>query len=162
MGEFFAGGYSIGAIVIAVGLVWAGALVYFDLRDHRLPDYLTLPAAVIAIGWALVQPERLALLFAGAAWPALYLLQVWIQTAMAARRHDSARPPVGLGGGDIKLSASLGVIAAAAGGIVAVLVAAGSAAVLSLCAAMLLRRGFVAHGPAMILATVMISILHVE
>ena len=51
---------------------WAGLLVHADLTWRRLPDRLTLPAAVGALlGALLVDP---LLLVPGLLWPALYLL----------------------------------------------------------------------------------------
>lgn len=152
------GGFFIELFVAGIVLVWASALVYYDLYFHRLPDYLTLPAAAICVGWTIAQPDTRGILVAASVWPGLYLLQLWLpHLSNSASNHQP-----GLGGGDIKLAVSLGIVAAVAGGILAVLAAAGLAALVSLLAAVIVRRGFVAHGRAMILATVIVSISCVE
>ena len=115
---------------------WAGLLVHADLTWRRLPDRLTLPAAVGALlGALLVDP---LLLVPGLLWPALYLL-VGIFSG-------------GVGGGDLKLAAPLGVFVAAAGGTLAVLAAIFASAAGGVVTGMVSRTEESAHGPAMILA----------
>lgn len=82
-------------------LLWAAVLSFFDLRYRRLPDLLTLPAAVIACIWWWD--------FAGLLWPALYFV-------LGIRKG-------GIGGGDIKLAISLGMWTAHAAGTWGVLLA---------------------------------------
>lgn len=130
--------------------LWATALCWWDLRRRRLPDVLTLPAAALAIGAAAFWSPAALL---GLVWPALYLL---LGIAYG-----------GIGGGDVKLAASLGVGVAALGGLVAVLAAIMLASCLTVAAGMAPRiarttahsnqsrrggqEGVVPHGPAMIL-----------
>lgn len=131
MGETALGG------ALLVLLLWAAALCCYDLAFRRLPDGLTLPpaaAALLSIG--MLNP---VLLPAGLTWSALYLL-----LGMAGG---------GVGGGDIKLALSLGLLLAVLGGAGAVLAAATLAGLLSVLAALALRSPAVAHGPAMLWAT---------
>lgn len=149
-----------GYFVVCAIFLWACALVVYDLKAHRLPNFLTLPAAICALGWALQHSNTTEILLAASLWPILYLVQIW-GTALWHRLCKQSHVR-GLGGGDIKLAIPLAIMAAAAGGGLAVLLAAGTASLLSLLTAMLRNRRYVAHGPAMILATVIVSILLVE
>jgi leader peptidase (prepilin peptidase) / N-methyltransferase len=115
---------------------WAGLLVHADLTWRRLPDRLTVPAAVGALAGALLTDPFL--LVPGLVWPALYLL-----VGIAAG---------GVGGGDLKLAVPLGVLVAAAGGTPAVLAAIFTSAAGGVVAGMVSRSGQSAHGPAMILS----------
>lgn len=151
------GGLSLYALVVPA-IVWASALIYYDLRFHRLPNLLTVPAALVSVVWALFMQNTGQILWAAVTWPALYIAQLVVSFFCSG--WDGCNR--GVGGGDIKLAVPLGVAAAAVGNIFAVLLASMTAAILSLCAATLLRRSYVAHGPAMILATVMVSIVFVE
>lgn len=38
-----------GEISAVIGALWGAALFYFDVRFKRLPDWLTLPAAVASL-----------------------------------------------------------------------------------------------------------------
>ena len=102
------------AVAVCCAVAWSAALAAFDLHSGRLPDALTLPAAVLALVASLAWPVA----WWGWAWPALYLLG-----------------GAGIGGGDIKLAAPLGVAVAVCAGPVAVLAAVGTASLLSLAAA---------------------------
>ncbi len=125
-----------GAVVVIIG--WALALCRHDLRHHRLPDALTLPAALGAGLGALVAAP--AVLLGGLAWAAFYvLIGLW-------------RGGGGIGGGDVKLALSLGTLAAAVSAS-AWFTAVLGASILTLCAAAVTRSRVVAHGPAMIAAT---------
>lgn len=120
-------------LAVAVLAFWAAALCWWDLRFRRLPNWLTLPA--IPLTWfpaAFFDPQ---VILGGLGWSALYL-------ALASWRG-------GLGGGDIKLAASLGVLAAWADGAAGVLVAVAAASVISLLGALLSRQRSVPHAPAM-------------
>lgn len=132
-------GGSAGAVGVGVGAVvlsWAGVLTVADLRCRRLPDWLTLPA--IAVTWLLAVWQMPMALLGGIAWSLLYLfLALWRG---------------GIGGGDVKLAASLGVLVVWVGGAAALLLAMVAAALISLVAALATRSAAVAHGPAMLLA----------
>lgn len=128
MGVFAALG---GVLVIAV---WSGLLVHIDLKHLRLPDALTLPAAAGAIAGALLVDP--GLLVTGLLWPALYLV---VGVLLG-----------GVGGGDIKLAVSLGIVVAAAAGVTGVLGAVGIAALITVFSAVVHSKSSGAHGPAML------------
>ena len=123
-----------GAVIVIT--VWAGALCAVDLRHRRLPDRLTLPAALGAgLGAASLQP---ALLLGGLGWAGLYVL--------VGLREG------GIGGGDIKLALSLGIVVAAAGGVSAWFGAVLGASLLTVLVGVVTRSPSLPHGPAMIVA----------
>ncbi|MBC3185470.1 prepilin peptidase [Corynebacterium sp. zg-331] len=123
-------------IYIGVG-AWLCALVWCDLRRGILPHCLTLPGIALWWVWALsTQPWWM---MGGVAWAALYLVVGWLVA--------------GVGGGDVKLAASLGVLACAGGGVRGWCAAVVGASVLSLASMALLRRTRVPHGPSMVLST---------
>ncbi|MDO5670328.1 MAG: prepilin peptidase [Corynebacterium sp.] len=127
-----------GALIVLV--VWCVAVVLCDERHRRIPDSLTLPALVGAvIGALLSQP---AVLLGGLAWAGLYLLGY------------------GIGGGDVKLAAPLGIVAAAAGGVPGVVLAIGIAGLLTVGRG-LLHQGPVPHGPSMLVGTITATLMGV-
>ena len=125
-------GKAVWVLLAAVVASWIIALWWWDTRHRRLPDWLTLPAAAISLALFSVS---------GMIWALLYV-------GLALTRG-------GIGGGDIKLAISLGMICAAAGGALAVFAAIAMAAVWTLVYALTLRlRGEQrppAHGPGMLL-----------
>ncbi|MEJ5927171.1 prepilin peptidase [Corynebacterium sp. H128] len=106
--------------------LWATALCGWDICFRRLPNLLTLPAAMVAL---VVFPGS----WWGASWALLYLGR-------------------GIGGGDAKLAISLGVVAAREG-VVQLLLVILLASVLSLMACVVFRTRSVPHGPSMLAAT---------
>ncbi|WPF65169.1 MULTISPECIES: prepilin peptidase [unclassified Corynebacterium] len=124
-------GFSIG-----VGL-WLGALIWWDARQGILPNVLTLPGVAVSWAWALFchQPWWIG---GGVAWAALYLLVGWVVR--------------GVGGGDVKLAASLGVLVCAGSGVPGWCVAVVGASIASLLLMAVLRRGRVPHGPSMVVS----------
>ena len=76
---------------VLVFLAWGCALIIYDIRFKRLPNYLTLPAALISLWW--FSPV-------GLIWPGLY-----IALALATQRGS-------IGGGDLKLAIPLGMATA--------------------------------------------------
>lgn len=123
---------------VAVVVTWAVALCVHDLRHRRLPDGLTLPAAAGAgLGALLTAPE---LLLGGLGWAAFYVLV------------GLCPPGRGVGGGDVKLALSLGVLAAA-GGVPAWFTAVLGASLLTVAAAVVTGAATLPHGPSMIVAT---------
>ena len=117
-----------GAVTGIVG--WAVALMLIDERRRHLPDRLTLPAALGAMGGALLSDPWVAL--GGVAWAAWHL------------------PGRGIGGGDVKLALSLGTLAAAAGGAGAVILAVLAASAVSVLRGVVTRAKSVPHGPSML------------
>ena len=110
--------------------LWAAALCWWDIRERRLPDALTIPVGVLSVTFAT---------WGGLAWPLLYLL-----VALCG---------AGIGGGDIKLALPLGMLVGATAGPLAVIIACGGSAVLTLLASGIARaKGGVPHGPSMVLS----------
>ncbi|ERS41331.1 MULTISPECIES: A24 family peptidase [Corynebacterium] len=122
---------------IVYGL-WAAALSWWDIRERRLPDALTIPAGVLSVtvvNWG------------GLFWPVLYLL-------VALRG-------AGIGGGDIKLALPLGMLVGATAGPLAVIIACGGAAVLTLIASGIARtKGGVPHGPSMVVSAGLVMVAY--
>lgn len=132
-----------GAAVITVW--WAAMLVFHDETRRRLPNQLTLPAAFGAVlGASLTEP---ILILGGLGWAGSYLL-----SALVGR---------GIGGGDVKLALSLGVLAAAAGGAGGVLAAAVMAGAMTVARGVAKQRvaergEAVPHGPSMLVGTLVV------
>ena len=130
-----------GAVLVLLG--WTSMLVVSDLGHRRLPDSLTLPPAAAGVAVvALVEPS---LLPASLCWALLYL-----GLGVAGG---------GIGGGDVKLALSLGVVLSVLGGVTGVLLAVVAAAGFSAAAMAIRRSTSVAHGPSMIAATVVVGVL---
>lgn len=119
----------IGAVALAA--VWSVGLSLVDATSHRLPNPFTVPAALCAFIACALHPQ----LAWGLIWPAGYLL--------LGR---------GIGGGDIKLAAPLGVAVCAFAGLPGVLAAVALSGLFTAAAGLLLRAPRVAHGPAMLAA----------
>ncbi|MCZ9308566.1 prepilin peptidase [Corynebacterium uberis] len=127
-------GFGVG-IAVACVAAWACTLAWVDAREHRLPDVLTLPGVLVA--WAVAAVLEPGWILGGLGWSACYgLCALWGR---------------GMGGGDVKLAASLGV-AVAVWGVLAWWVAVAAASALSVVFMLATRRRAVAHGPAMLLA----------
>ncbi|SER46677.1 prepilin peptidase [Corynebacterium cystitidis] len=119
-------------------LLWSVALCFYDVAFRRLPDWLTVPAGVVAIATAVIlNPHALV----GAIWPFLYLCVAWRAG--------------GIGGGDIKLAVPLGIWVAWHTGVFGTIIAMALASAFTVCALLCARplRGSSsgAHGPAMLL-----------
>lgn len=124
-------------------LITYGALCYHDYATHRLPNDLVATAAVLSLLLVVVVMGHPHNLWAAILWPALYFC-MW--------RHGS-----GIGGGDVKLAVSTAVLASASG-FAGVLIAVFVANLMSVGAAVVLRRP-VAHGPHMMAASLMVFII---
>src|SRR5581483_1835645 len=85
----------LGACVV-VG-VWFAALCVYDVRQRRLPNWLTLPGAAIVMGYAMLNGRGLPALVGAAALGLLYLA---VHVASAAA----------MGAGDVKLALGVGAI----------------------------------------------------
>ncbi|MFV8316134.1 prepilin peptidase [Mycobacterium sp. 23] len=124
-----------------IGMVaaWLIALSYYDIRQRRMPNRLTLPgAAVILIGAALAG-RGVAALLGGLALAAVYLAV-----------HLVA--PTAMGGGDVKLAVGVGGLSGCFG-VQAWFLAALGAPLLTAVVGLLWRLRAVPHGPSMCLAT---------
>ena len=118
--------------------LWAAALCWWDVQQRRLPDWLTLPAAVLSLAVAN---------WSGLWWPGMYLV---LGLARA-----------GVGGGDIKLAWPLGMLVGHVAGFVGVVAASGCASLLTLVWSACVGQKKSPHGPAMLLAaTVVIACAH--
>lgn len=128
-------------------LIWAVALSVIDLREHRLPNALTLTGAAVILAACAGCGRGPTGLLGAVALGGLYLVV-----------HLVA--PAGLGGGDVKLAVGLGALTGALGAPVWLLAALGAPVLTALVgtAAALRRRGrlvgtAVPHGPSMCLAS---------
>lgn len=131
-----------GVGIAAVVVVWLLALSGYDVRERRLPNWLTLPGAVLITVVAAVAGRGGTALAGALALSVLYLVM-----------HLVA--PRSLGGGDVKLAIGLGAMTGAFGidvWLLAALAAPLLTAGLALGSAM---RGIrtVPHGPSMCAAS---------
>jgi leader peptidase (prepilin peptidase)/N-methyltransferase len=148
-GLWGAGALSPNWLPALLGLAWLGvAAGLVDVRYHRLPDALTLPAVGVA---------PLALLPLGIGVVGRGLLGSAVAVACYGAVHLAL--PSALGAGDVKLAASLGTVL---GGVSwgALAVASGLAALGTAAVAVVAvgigrrpRRGTVPHGPSMLAAS---------
>jgi leader peptidase (prepilin peptidase) / N-methyltransferase len=127
----------------ALVFVWLVALSWYDVRERRLPNRLTLPGAGVIL---------LAAAFAGRGLPALAgaaaLAGVYLLVHLVA--------PAGMGAGDVKLAIGLGGLTGCFGAGVwftAALAAPLLTALAGGAVAMLRGVRAVPHGPSMCLAT---------
>lgn len=120
-------------------LAWCAALCWFDVRERRLPNVLTLPAATVALlaaGWAAFDGAPSVL--AGAAiWTGIYAVVFLLR---------------GIGAGDVKVAPTLGAAVGCLCGVPGVLLAVLAAQLITVVWVVLARTRLVPHGPAMCLA----------
>ncbi len=128
-----------GACVVA----WLVALSVYDVRERRLPNWLTVPGGLVILGVAAATGHGVA-----AVWGAVGLAALYLVVHLVA--------PGSLGAGDVKLAVGVGGLTGAFGYDVWVLAAIGAPLVTAAVAgvATLLRaEGAVPHGPSMCLST---------
>lgn len=129
-----------GAGLFGVGLVcWLIALCYFDIRQRRLPDVLTLPGAAVVIAGAGLTGHGAAAAAGAAAMFAVY-----------AAVHVIA--PTAMGAGDVKLAIGIGALAGIFGVDVWLLAVFGASVLTALLALVRLiggDRSPLPHGPSM-------------
>lgn len=128
-----------GWLLAAAVLAWLIALVAYDIRQHRLPNVLTLPGALVIIVSAGIGGRGIPAIAGAAALTAVYLLV-----------HLGS--PRGMGAGDVKLAVGLGALTGSFG-LTAWASAAVGAPVLTVLWACAARQPRVPHGPAMCLAS---------
>ena len=122
---------------------WMLALSVYDLRERRLPNWLTLPGAAVILVAGAITGKGIAALAGAAALSALYLLIHLLS-------------PRSMGGGDVKLALGLGAMTGMCGADVWVLAAIGAPLLTAVCAVIVLLRQqdrTVPHGPSMCLAS---------
>ncbi len=131
-------------------LGWAMALAYWDICCRRLPNMLTIPAALLAVGWMIWHKDA-----AGIVWPGLYLVQAWY----AAYLPGSGGGTGGIGGGDIKLAVSLGAVVAWRAGVGGIVGAILISSTLTLLYAVIRRQRSAPHAPGMLIGAGVMTIL---
>lgn len=89
-------------IAFALLVLWCSVLTVCDLRQHRLPNALTISGALIIFGYALFTTQ-----FTAAAVGAVWLAMPYTLVHLIA--------PAALGAGDVKLAVGLGAVAALGG-----------------------------------------------
>ncbi|MGH3542494.1 MAG: A24 family peptidase [Mycobacterium sp.] len=128
---------------IAIGLLWMGALTVYDIRQRRLPNWLTLPGFAVILLVAGLAGRGLPALAGAAALAAVYLSMHLVS-------------PAAMGAGDVKLALGLGALTGCFG-VEVWLLAALAAPLLTAAIGVLARLGWsaasVPHGPSMCVAT---------
>lgn len=126
----------------AAGVLWLVALSAYDIRQRRLPNWLTLPGAMVILLAAGLSGRGGAALAGAAALTVLYGVVHVIS-------------PRSMGGGDVKLAIGLGAMTGAFGVDVWVLAALGAPVLTSALALAAAIRGrtTMPHGPSMCLAS---------
>ncbi|ADG78592.1 Peptidase A24A prepilin type IV OS=Tsukamurella paurometabola (strain ATCC 8368 / DSM / CCUG 35730 / CIP 100753 / JCM 10117 / KCTC 9821 / NBRC 16120 / NCIMB 702349 / NCTC 13040) OX=521096 GN=Tpau_1980 PE=3 SV=1 [Tsukamurella paurometabola] len=125
---------------------WCAALCWFDVRQRRLPNALTVPAAACGVIAALT----LALCGAPSALAGMGL---WGGTYLVVFLLG------GVGAGDVKLAPALGALVGGLAGASAVLLAVLGAQAITVAWSVVVRDRLVPHGPAMILGAVTAVVL---
>lgn len=125
-------------------LVWVAALTVIDVSEHRLPDWLTLPAYPVATAWIVTAAD-------GRIQPALATAILCIVGGYLAFRYAD------LGFGDVKL---VGVVGILVGGSGEYLTALALSAIVAGChvVVFLIRtrdvRSYLPFGPSLLAATI--------
>jgi leader peptidase (prepilin peptidase)/N-methyltransferase len=130
-------------MLIAAALLWMAALTGYDVRQRRLPNWLTLPGFAVVMVVAAGAGNAQAAAVGAAALTTVYLLV-----------HLLA--PTAMGAGDVKLALGVGALTGCFGADVWLLAAIG-APLLTAVVGMVARLGWsatsVPHGPSMCLAS---------
>jgi leader peptidase (prepilin peptidase) / N-methyltransferase len=136
----------VGVAVVCV-LAWLVALSVYDIRERRLPNWLTLPGAAVILVTAAVHERG-----PPAALGALALFAVYAVVHLVS--------PAAMGAGDVKLAIGIGALTATFGPDVWLLTALGAPVLTAIwAAAVLIRRSgrTVPHGPSMCLAAAAVT-----
>ena len=122
-------------------LAWLAVLSVYDIRERRLPNWLTMPGAAVILAVATVAGRGVPALLGAVALAGLYLVV-----------HLLA--PAAMGAGDVKLAAGLGGLTGAFGFDVWALAAVAAPLLTAAwaCVAVIRSRATVPHGPSMSLA----------
>jgi len=130
-------------------LAWLTALSVFDIRERRLPNWLTLPGAVVVLAVEASAGRGVPAVLGAVGLAGLYLVV-----------HLVA--PAAMGAGDVKLAVGVGALTGAFGYDVWVLAAVGAPLLTATWALVALSRrssSTVPHGPSMCIATLAASAL---
>jgi leader peptidase (prepilin peptidase) / N-methyltransferase len=130
-------------MLIAAALLWMGALTGYDIRQRRLPNWLTLPGFAVVV-----------LVAAGSGCGPAAALGAGLLAAVYLLVHAAA--PAAMGAGDVKLALGLGALTGCFGADVWLLAAIG-APLLTALIGVVARLGWsattVPHGPSMCAAS---------
>ncbi|MBD8505297.1 prepilin peptidase [Hoyosella sp. G463] len=145
-------------VLAAAAVPWMAILAWFDLRQHRLPNGLTLGGAVVILAVSIVMGQGLPALAGGLLLGLLYLV-------------PHVLSPRSMGGGDVKLALGLGALAGPHGPVAWFIVALGAPVLTILAGAAIaarergggagarLGRIRLPHGPSLCGATALALIL---
>jgi len=123
-------------------LVWLAVLSVYDIRQRRLPNWLTMPGAAVIIGAATVHGRAVPAMLGAVALFAVYAVVHLVS-------------PAAMGAGDVKLAIGIGALTGTFGSGVWILATLGAPLLTAGWAvvAVLHRSGrTVPHGPSMCLA----------
>jgi leader peptidase (prepilin peptidase) / N-methyltransferase len=129
-------------------LAWLAVLSAYDIRERRLPNWLTLPGAVVVLAVAAAAGRGGPAVLGAVALAGLYLVVHLIA-------------PAAMGAGDVKLALGVGALTGSFGFDVWTLAALGAPVLTAIWALALMGQGqrTVPHGPSMCVATLAASAL---
>jgi leader peptidase (prepilin peptidase)/N-methyltransferase len=131
----------VGVVIVCV-LMWLAALSIYDIRERRLPNWLTMPGAAVIVAAAAIHGRG-----APAVLGAVALFAVYVVVHLVS--------PAAMGAGDVKLAIGIGALTGTFGSGVWILATLGAPLLTAGWAvvAVLRRSGqTVPHGPSMCLA----------
>jgi leader peptidase (prepilin peptidase) / N-methyltransferase len=123
-------------------LAWLGVLCFYDIRDRRLPNWLTIPGAFLILAAASVAGQGVPALVGAAVLFCVYLIVHLLS-------------PAAMGAGDVKLAVGIGALTGAFGVDVWALAALGAPLLTAAWALVTVMRRVettVPHGPSMCMA----------
>lgn len=129
-------------MLAAAVLAWMGVLCVCDVRQRRLPNWLTLPGAGVILLFAGLAGRGVPALAGAAALAGVYLL---VHLAL----------PAAMGAGDVKLAIGLGGLTGCFGVEVWFLAALGAPVLTAVCGVVVMPWGVrsLPHGPSMCVAS---------
>src|SRR6478672_3405090 len=108
-------------------LVWLAALSVYDIRERRLPNWLTMPGAAVVLGIAAALGRGTPAMLGAVALFAVYALVHLVS-------------PAAMGAGDVKLAVGIGALTGTFGRDVWVLAALGAPLLTAGCAVVAVLR----------------------